>query len=230
MKVKEKLFIVIPAFNESNVILEVIDEIQRIDGCYNIIVVDDGSSDNTCELASSVEDVLALRHKINRGKGAAVKTGIVAANMLGADVIVTMDGDGQHDPRDIESLICPILCGGYDVVLGSRPTNRASMPFMKIIANKIGNIVTWLLYGLHVTDSQSGFRAYSHYAAMIIDTKADKYEYDSKVIREINNNRLLFKEVLIKVRYTEHSKGKLQKQGFVNGIKTLIRMLWDKVI
>ncbi len=104
------------------------------------------------------------------------------------------------------------------------------MPFVKIIANKIGNIVTWLLYGIHVSDSQSGFRAYSHVAATIIDTKADKYEYDSKVIREINNNRLRFIEVPIKVRYTEYSMGKPQKQGFVNGIKTLVRMVWGMIV
>jgi hypothetical protein len=104
------------------------------------------------------------------------------------------------------------------------------MPVVKIIANKIGNVVTWLFYGIYVADSQSGFRAYSSFAANIIDTKADKYEYDSKVIREINNNRLKFTEVEIKVRYTEYSMGKVQKQGFINGIKTLWRMIWSMFV
>jgi glycosyltransferase involved in cell wall biosynthesis len=100
-----------------------------------------------------------------------VKTGIMAANMLGADVVVTMDGDGQHDPADIAPLIAPILEGRSDAVLGSRLLNRETMPFKKKIANGIGNAVTWLFYGLLVSDSQSGFRAYSRYAALIIDTK-----------------------------------------------------------
>jgi hypothetical protein len=115
-------------------------------------------------------------------------------------------------------------------VLGTRLVDKKGMPWIKVLANKIGNIVTWLLYGIHVSDSQSGFRAYSHFAATIIDTRADKYEYDSKVIREINSNRLKFTEVPIKVRYTEYSMGKPQKQGFINGLKTLVRMVWGMLV
>lgn len=221
--------VVIPAYNESKVITSVIKEINAI-CCCSIIVVDDGSSDQTFNYAASCTNTIVLRHRINRGKGAATKTGIVAANLTGADIIVTMDGDGQHDPADIEALIAPIKSGKCDVVLGTRPKVKGEMPFIKIIANRIGNLVTWLLYGIHVSDSQSGFRAYSHYAATIIDTKADKYEYDSKVIREINNNRLKFIEVPIKVRYTDYSMGKAQKQGFWNGIKTLVRMIWGMIV
>lgn len=224
-----RIYIVIPAYNESQVIRDVIHEIHGA-GDFSIIVVDDGSKDTTWETAAACKGVLPLRHKINRGKGAATKTGILAANRLGADIVVTMDGDGQHDPSDIRGLIQPILDGTYDVVLGTRPKKSGEMPFLKILANKIGNAITWLLYGIHVSDSQSGFRAYSHYAATIIDTKADKYEYDSKVIREINNNRLRFVEVPIKVRYTEYSMGKSHKQGFINGIKTLIRMIWSMLV
>lgn len=221
--------IVIPAYNESEVIAEVIREIREA-GEYRIVVVDDGSSDATYQAAKACSGVVALRHRINRGKGAATKTGIMAANRLGADIIVTMDGDGQHDPTDIRALVQPIRENACDVVLGTRPKVKGEMPYIKIIANRIGNIVTWLLYGMHVSDSQSGFRAYSHFAASIIDTKADKYEYDSKVIREINNNRLRFTEVPIKVRYTAYSMGKVQKQGFINGIKTLVRMIWGMLV
>lgn len=226
---EKKVFIVIPAYNESQVIEKVIEEVMGA-GYKHLVVVDDGSKDNTHESALKVPGIIALRHKINRGKGAAVKTGIVAANKLGADIIVTVDGDGQHDPTDIEHLIDPIASGEYEVVLGVRRKQRGEMPLIKIIANNIGNYITFLLYGIHVSDSQSGFRAYSRFAAEIIDTKADKYEYDSKVIREINNNRLTFTEVPIQVRYTEYSMGKAQKQGFVNGLKTMFRMIWDMIV
>jgi glycosyltransferase involved in cell wall biosynthesis len=219
--------IVIPIYNEAKVIGGVIEEI-RAQGFEHIVVVDDGSADESYAVASA-HDVLALRLKINRGKGAAVKTGIMAANLLGADVVVTMDGDGQHDPADIAPLIAPILESRSDVVLGSRLLNRETMPFRKKIANSIGNLVTWLFYGLLVSDSQSGFRAYSRYAALIIDTKADKYEYDSKVIREIKNNRLRFTEVPVQTRYTEYASSKKTKQGFINGIITLRRMIWHLV-
>ena len=226
---KKKIYVVIPAFNEARVIADVIREVQAA-GDYGIVVVDDGSKDGTCKRAASCTGVIALRHKINRGKGAATKTGIVAANKLGAEIVVTIDGDGQHDPSDIEDLVRPIIDGECEVVLGVRRKKKGEMPFLKIIANRIGNTVTWIFYGIHVSDSQSGFRAYSRFAAAIIDTKADKYEYDSKVIREINNNRLSFREVPIKVRYTEYSMGKKQKQGLVNGIRTLIRMIWDILV
>lgn len=219
------VFVVIPVFNEGGVIEEVIEEVQA-SGEYGIVVVDDGSADDTSAKASGCPGVIVLRHRINRGKGAAIKTGVIAAIRLGAEIIITMDGDGQHDPADMARMVTAITEEGYQVVLGTRPRIMGEMPMLKILANKIGNSITWLLYGMHVSDSQSGFRAYSRQAASIIDTKADKYEYDSKVIREINNNRLSFTEIEISVRYTDYSINKPQKQGFVNGIKTLVRMVW----
>ncbi|PJA86612.1 MAG: glycosyltransferase family 2 protein [Candidatus Moranbacteria bacterium CG_4_9_14_3_um_filter_42_9] len=223
----KKIFIVIPAFNEAKVIQSVISEVKSA-GYQNIIVIDDGSADNTQEKAKELE-VIVLRHKLNRGKGAATKTGIEAAKLLEAEIIVTMDGDGQHDPGDISKLIEPILEGNCDVVLGTRLKNTEGMPFQRIIANKIGNLITWFLFGLYVTDSQSGFRAYSRQAAEIINTRGDRYDYDSEVIREIYTHKLKFKEVPVKVRYTEYSMGKLQKQGFINGVKTFYKMFWKLI-
>lgn len=220
--------IVMPVYNEASVIPDVVCELREA-GDFTIIIVDDGSQDNSFGVAEKL-GVFAVRHKINRGKGAAVKTGIEVAKRLNADVVVTMDGDGQHDPLDIEFLVKPIVEDGYDVVLGSRLIDHDGMPVIKIIANKIGNVFTWFFYGIFVSDSQSGFRSFSKYAIQVIDTKADKYEYDSKVIREMKNNRLKFVEVPVQVRYTEYSMGKKHKQGFVNGLKTLGRMIWDKLI
>jgi glycosyltransferase involved in cell wall biosynthesis len=224
---KPTVVIVIPVYNEAAVIGGVIEAV-RAQGFEHIVVVDDGSADESSCIASA-HDVLALRLKVNRGKGAAVKTGIMAANLLDAEVVVTMDGDGQHDPADIQPLIAPILAGRSDVVLGSRLLNREQMPFVKTLANSLGNLFTWMLCGLLVSDSQSGFRAYSRYAALIIDTKADKYEYDSKVIREIKNNRLRFAEVPVQTRYTEYASGKKNKQGLINGVITLYRMVWKLI-
>ena len=219
-----QIAVVIPIHNEAEVIGEVLTE-TRSAGNYLSIVVDDGSGDDSFVQASVYGD-LVLRHKINRGKGAAVKTGIMAANLLESDIVVTMDGDGQHNPEEIDTLIAPIKNDQADVVLGSRVLNRGEMPMIKKVANYFGNFFTWLFYGIWVSDSQSGFRAYSKYAALIIDTKADKYEYDSKVIREIKTNRLRFKEVPVQTRYTDYSKAKKQKQGFINGLITLFRMIW----
>ena len=130
------IFVVIPVYNESQVLDQVLRDVLA-SGSYKVLVIDDGSSDNSFEIASAVDGVIALRHRINRGKGAAVKTGIMAANRLGADCVVTMDGDGQHNPEDIQSLVAPILKGSCDTVLGTRIKNRQEMPLIKIIANKI---------------------------------------------------------------------------------------------
>ena len=218
------VFIVIPAYNEETVIASVIGEIRRA-GYENILVVDDGSKDATYEKAKET-GVITLRHRLNRGKGAATKTGIEAAKLEGADIIVTMDGDGQHSPADIERLIVPIRDGHCDVVLGTRLKNPEGMPKYKIVHNWIGNAIVWYLYGLWVSDSQSGFRAYSRHAAEVINTRTDRYEYDSEVIREIYKYKLTYQEVPIEVRYTEYSMGKATKQSLANGIKTLYRMIF----
>lgn len=221
------LYVVLPAYNEAKVLESVIREIHTA-GYRNIIVVDDGSRDDTFAVAQKT-GVMTLRHRLNRGKGAATKTGIEAAKLLGAEVIITMDSDGQHNPRDIDRLTQPIIAGEAEVVLGTRLANPTGMPWHKILANWIGNALTWCLYGLWVTDSQSGFRAYSHKAAHLINTLSDRYDYESEVIREIRFHRLPFVEVPIEVRYTEYSMGKLERQSFINGLKTLWRMLWRLV-
>ncbi len=218
------IFIVIPAYNEEKVIGDVIAEIRRA-GYDNIVIVDDGSRDETFERAKEA-GVIALRHRLNRGKGAATKTGIEAAKLQGADIIVTMDGDGQHNPEDITRLVGPIVQNHCDVVLGTRLKDPRGMPKYKIVHNWIGNAIVWYLYGLWVSDSQSGFRAYSRHAAEVINTKTDRYEYDSEVIREIYKYKLKYREVPIEVRYTEYSMGKVQKQSLGNGIKTLYRMIF----
>ncbi len=219
-------WIVIPAYNEGTIIQSVIAEI-RSAGYENIIIVDDGSTDDTYEKAKEIPGIVVLKHLINRGKGAATKTGIEAAKLFDAHIIVTLDGDGQHSPSDIARLIEPIQQNHCDVVLGTRLKNPIGMPWYKILANHIGNAITWYFYGLWVSDSQSGFRAYSRHASELINTRTDRYEYDSEVIREIYVYKLKYREVPIEVRYTEYSMGKVQKQGFINGLKTFYKIIWN---
>ncbi len=225
-----QVWIVIPAYNEAPMIDRTVKEVLGA-GYRNIVVVDDGSTDGTAEkLGDFPEGVIVLRHKINRGKGAATKTGIEAAKLLGADIIVTMDADGQHDPRNIPALIEPIVAGRAETVLGSRFLRRPKdMPTIKIFYNKLGNFLTWALFGLWVTDSQSGLRAYSRHAAELIDTRYDRYEYESEVIHEIRHHNLYYEEVPISIRYTEYSMNKEHKQNLINGIKTVYKMIFKLI-
>ncbi|MFA5872133.1 MAG: glycosyltransferase family 2 protein [Parcubacteria group bacterium] len=222
MQEKSGAYIILPVYNEARIINRVIEEITQA-GYHRIIAVNDGSSDDTFSLLNQHE-LIVLRHLINRGKGAAIKTGVEAAKTFGAKVVVTMDADGQHNPQDIEKMLQAVQ-NGYDVALGSRPKSPKTMPLTKIVANCVGNIVTWLIFGLWVSDSQSGFRVYSQKAINLIDTASDRYEYESEVIKEIKRHKLKFIEIPIEERYTDYSKNKTHKQNFINGLKTAIKLI-----
>lgn len=219
---KKQIYLVIPVYNECKVISEVIDELKK-NKYSNIIIVDDGSEDDSF-IKISKHKTFILRHILNRGKGAAIKTGIEAAKIMNADMVVTFDADGQHDPKDLKGII-DLIDNGFDVVLGKRNFRDTHIPLFKKTANMVGNILTFLLYGLWVNDSQSGLRGYSKNALACIKTQSDRYEYDSEVIREISRNNLKWVEYPIRVRYTKYSQSKLHKQNMTNGIKTVWKMI-----
>lgn len=220
-----RIFIVIPVYNEARIIKNLIWHIARL-GYTNIIAVDDGSTDTS---AAAIKQTLAIyiRHRLNRGKGAAIKTGLEAAKKLGADIAVTIDSDGQHNPHDIGHLLQPILTGQAEVALGIRTINRSQMPWLKKITNQFADAVTYLTSGIHVTDSQSGFRAYSRQALAVINTRSDRYEYESEVIREIAHYGLRYQEVPITTIYTAYASSKPQKQNLANGLITLYKLIWN---
>ncbi|HLD25635.1 MAG TPA: glycosyltransferase family 2 protein [Candidatus Andersenbacteria bacterium] len=219
--------IVLPAYNEATVIASVIESIQ-LQGFTNIVVVDDGSTDGTGAIATPT-GVHVVTHKLNRGKGAATKTGIEVAQRLQADIIVTLDADGQHLASDIPAVIQPLLSGACDVVLGTRQWHSHDIPRYKVIHNFLGNAATWLIHHQWVADSQSGFRAYSRHAAKLMDTQADFYDYDSEVIREIRVKGLRWEQVPIRVRYTTYATTKPARQNVVSGLKTAAKMLWRNI-
>ena len=147
-----------PAYNEAHVIAEVIK------GCKNyvdrVVVVDDGSTDNTVDIAESL-GAYVVRHENNIGYGAALKNCFEAARHLGANAMVIIDSDGQHDPSEIPKLLEP-LKNGFDLVIGSRFVNGngKNVPIYRKFGMKVLDVATYVAGGLNVTDSQSGFRAY----------------------------------------------------------------------
>lgn len=221
-----KTFIIIPAYNEEQTIAGVLDKIQTV-GYKNIIVIDDGSTDKTSRIAEN-KNVIVLRHLINRGLGGALGTGVQAAVSLGADIIVTFDADGQHDVLDIEKLIKPIKERKADVVIGSRLLNPAGMPYSRRILNIMGNIVTYMLFGLYVTDSQSGMRAFTRNSAQLINIKTNRMEVSSEIIREIKQHKLKLIEVPIKAIYTPYSLSK--GTSFIVGIKMVLKLLIHRLM
>lgn len=214
-----RLAAVIPAYNEEKNIGHIIQGVKK--HTDNIIVIDDGSKDKTCQIAHRA-GAKVYRHLINRGLGGALGTGIKAALLEGADIIVTLDADGQHDPEEIPELLKPIMEGRADIVIGSRFLKTQDMPLFRRSGNYFLNLVTFFLFGIWSTDSQSGMRAFNKKAAENLEIITSGMEVSSEIIKEIKFHKLRLKEVPIKAIYTSHSLSK--GQGFFPGLKTLIKL------
>lgn len=219
-----RLIAIIPAFNEENTLGEVILKLKKY--VDQIIVIDDGSKDKTYQVAVQ-SGAKVYRHLINRGLGGALGTGIKAALLNEADIIVTLDADGQHEPDEIPELIKPIINGEVDVVIGSRFLVHQPMPLFRRIGNPFFNFVTFFLFGVKSSDSQSGMRAFNKKVAQNLEIHTSGMEVSSEILKEIRAHQFKLKEVPIKSIYTDYSLSK--GQGFLPGLKTLLKLLIFKL-
>ena len=227
MRKKQKIYkkdikIIIPVFNEEKTIGKLLDKMKKLGWISNVICVNDGSKDKSNEIIQKYP-VEYLEHSINRGLGGALRTGIEAALILDAKIIVTMDADLQHKPEEIEQIVKPIKDSKADVVIGSRIQDKEGMPFIRRVANRIGNLVTKILFSINVSDSQSGFRAFSNKAAKKIDLQTSRMEISSEIISQIKKQDLKLVEVPISAVYSDYSLSK--GQGLKTGIKTMIKLM-----
>lgn len=155
-----KRIVVVPAFNEADSVVSVIGEIRRQDPSLDILVVDDGSSDATAQVARGAgAQVLSLAY--NLGYGGAVQTGMLFAYEKDYDICILTDGDGQHDPKYIPDLVAPLVSGQADLALGSRFLGRAdySIPWSRRVGMFLFSRITSWVTGQHITDPTSGFQA-----------------------------------------------------------------------
>lgn len=220
------VWMLIPAYNENKTIGKVLRELFDLN--LNVILVDDGSTDSTYQTALDIIKkypgrAYLYRHPLNRGLGASLKTGIEAALSKNADIIVTFDADGQHYPLDVIKVCRPIMDGQADVVIGKRDFKE--MPLRKRLGNQIMNAITWIFYGFHVSDSQSGFRALNRKAAHAVDIESREYGVSSEIIREIKHKNLQVKEIPIKTIYTDYSLSKGTNTKI--GLKILAKMIME---
>ncbi|MEK9165839.1 MAG: glycosyltransferase family 2 protein [Patescibacteria group bacterium] len=235
-----KVFTIIPAYNEEHTIAQVITDVQKF--CSDIIIVDDGSSDDTYNIAQAL-GVKVLRHIVNRGQGAALQTGMECALQEGADVIVHFDADGQHDPSNIAYLIEPILRNQAEVVLGSRFLNskfqipnskqisnlKSQIPIKKQIILKLAVLHQWFFSGLKVTDNHCGLRAFSRAAAERVKITQDRMSHASEILDQIARHKLKFIEVPVSVKYTDYSLQKGQK-SFFGSLRIIYDFFMNRVI
>ncbi len=226
---KQSTFIVIAAFNESKSIFNVIKNLKYY-GYENIVVVDDCSKDNTYEIALN-EGAHVLRHVINRGQGAALKTGIDYAILQKAKFIVTFDADGQHRVEDLERMVTPVWENKCDITIGSRFLSKRAvreMPLSRRIILKIGVIILFFFYGVIMTDAHNGFRVMNRRAAKKIEIVCDRMAHASEIVEEIHRKKLRYKEIPVIINYNEYTL-KHGHGSFVGGIKVAFNMLVKKI-
>ena len=222
-----KLLVIIPAYNEAGIITSTLtalrSSLRKAKVTADILVIDDGSSDKTGELAIPLSDFV-LTHSRNCGLGAALATGIEYAKRHNYDYCITFDSDGQHEAADIPKALS-VLQSGYDVVIGSRFIGtHTGMPRSRKAVLSLGNLITFLFFGVWTSDSQSGFRGLSKTAIQSISLKSNRMEVSSEFFGEIKRLGLRFSELPIHIRYTPYSLAKGQKNSHSAGV--LLKLLY----
>lgn len=197
-----KIYVVIPAYNEASKLHRVLEGVKKY--TKEIIVVDDGSQDQTPQVAKKYR-VILLQHKINLGVGAAKKTGVEAAFVQGADAVITVDADGQHDPRYIPQFITK-LGQGYDIVFGSRNLGF-NVPLVRYLGNKVGAVLINILFGIYRGDLLCGYLAFTKKAYGKIQWESTHYGVETEIVVKTGKNKLKYAEVPIEAIYLDKYKG-----------------------
>jgi polyprenyl-phospho-N-acetylgalactosaminyl synthase len=224
----DKIAIVIPLYNEQSVVGDVLRELRQNHENYNIIVVDDCSTDNSYKEAQ-VEGVYLLKHIVNLGQGAALQTGMEFAKDLECKYIVMFDSDGQHNPDDINPFVQALQEDKADIVLGSRFAGTTeNMPLKKKYFLKLSRIFTWATTGIWLSDSHNGFRALNIEKFPNFEITQNRMAHASEIINIIRTLKMRYIEMPCTIRYTEYS---LQKgQSMWNSINIVIDYLIGNMI
>ena len=220
--------VIIPAYNEGSVIQNVIKQAKKIfrkAKGYNItiVLINDGSKDNTLAEAKKA-GAATIDHILNSGAGGATLTGLAYARKHGYDIAATMDADGQHAPEDVIEGIKQQDARGTDLLIGSRLINSEGMSKIKILGNKGLSLITRILFGINVTDSQSGLRIYSKNAINNLSWKSTGYEFCSEMIWRAKQAHMTIDEYPIQAIYTDYSRAKGQNNwNAINIVKRLFK-------
>jgi glycosyltransferase involved in cell wall biosynthesis len=222
-----KLSIVMPVFNEVSTLEPILQRVDAVKLADEIILVDDGSTDGTRELFPALQarypELRIILHETNQGKGAAVRTGIQAAQ---GDLILIQDADLEYDPRDIQLLLDPIVEGKADVVYGSRflgAARRVAM-FWHMVANKLLTLMTNLLYNSILTDMETGYKLFKREIIQDIPLRSRRFDFEPEVTAKLLKRKIRIFEVPISFNPREYSEGKkIGLSDAFEAVWTLIR-------
>lgn len=223
---REGVWIVIPAYNEAKMIAGVVSSLRRR-GYRHVSVVNDGSADETAELALRA-GAEVLEHVLNFGQGAALATGIEYALARGAQYICTFDADGQHSPDSIDELLEALERSQADVALGSRFLgNQSAVPFSRRLLLKAALAFTHAHARVAVTDTHNGLRLFTRRAAEEIKIEQPQMAHASEILQKLGASKLKFVEVPVEIAYTDYSKRKGQS-GF-DSVKIILDLLYRSI-
>ncbi|MEA4906476.1 MAG: glycosyltransferase family 2 protein [Anaerolineaceae bacterium] len=219
---EHKVVVIIPVFNEERFIGSVLLKTLRYP--VTVIVVDDGSEDDSASIAARA-GAIVLQLETNQGKGAALNRGFHYARELEPDVVVVLDGDGQHLPEELPRIIQPVIDGEADIVVGSRYiADTSNTPPGRRLGHQVINLASSVSSGVAVSDSQSGFRAFSPKAYRDVQFSSNGFSVESEMQFYAHEHQLKVVEVPITIRYLDKAKRPAVQQGMsvLNGILKLI--------
>lgn len=200
------IFIIVPFFNEEKHIVSLVKEL----AAYNlpIVLVDDGSTDSSNRKLQESKNrrIQILTHKVNLGKGAAMKTGAEYAFIKGADAVIFMDGDNQHKAEDINKFIDALETNKFDGIFGARNFNYG-VPLIRYLGNKVVSMLLRFLFGIYVSDVLCGFKALTKKAYAVVCWESIGYGVETEIIARFGKNKLKFIEVPIDAIYHDKVKG-----------------------
>jgi glycosyltransferase involved in cell wall biosynthesis len=223
--VNSKTAIIVPVYNEANVIKDVIDSLSK--DFKHIICVDDGSADNSGEIIANSAAYL-VTHPINMGQGAALQTGIEFARQLDMDYFVTFDADGQHRIQDVKAMLKEIETKEYDIILGSRFLGEAvGITKTKYVILKMAIAFSNLTSGLKLTDTHNGLRVFNRKVAEELQITMPDMSHASEILEIIAEKQYRYKEIPVTIEYTDYSRSK--GQSVVNAVNIGFDMLLRKI-
>ena len=218
MKLDEGVWVIVPAYNELKTIAKVVKELKEYTN--NLVVVDDGSRDNTFEVVKEL-GVFVLRHIVNLGKGAALKTGCEFALRKGAKILVFIDADCQHKPEDIPKFVDELRKENADIVFGYRKLTK-DMPAVFKFGNWLINFITKFIYGVNLNDTQSGFRCLRAETYRKIKWDSQDYSVESEMVAKVGKRKLRYRQIPIQTIYSDKYKG----TTVLDGIKFVLKLIW----
>lgn len=197
-----KVTIIIPSYNPTKKLIKLVSALQK--DFNDILIVDDGSTNETKKIYEELSNVKIIYHDVNKGKGEALKTAI--KNLKDTDAFITVDADLQHSPKDILRVKEELL--NSDIVLGTRNFNKKNVPFTSKFGNKFSSLVFKIKTGITLKDTQTGLRGINiKYKELCLNTSGSRYEYEMNFLYNLAKNKINFKCIDIATIYEDNNSG-----------------------